>query len=301
MRAIRVHAYGGPEQLRIEDVPEPHAGPGEIRIKVVAASINPYDGKVLRGLTAGGQPLAKPIGLGLDAAGVVDELGEGVAGVAVGDDVFGLGRRTQAEEAVLTEWAAKPSSLDWGVAGAAGTVVETATRGLELLGVGAGSTVLVDGASGGVGAVAVQLAKARGATVIGTASERNADYLRELGAIPIAYGGGLRERLGAVGHLTVDAVFDVAGRTRIADLISLVSDPAQVVSIANFAAGEAGARVTGGGEIDKSAALAAGAQLLADSQVVIKIQTFPLERAAEGYAAVLSGHTRGKIVLLPGG
>ncbi len=299
MRALRIHAYGGPEQLRIDDVPEPHAGPGEIRIKVGAASINPFDGKVLRGLTSGGRPLAQPIGLGLDGAGVVDEIGDGVTGVAIGDDVFGLGRQTQAEHAVLTSWAPKPASLDWGVAGAAGTVVETATRGLELLGVGPGSTVLIDGASGGVGAVAVQIAKARGATVLGSASERNADYLREIGAIPITYGDGLAARLADAGYSRLDAVFDVAGKTSIADLTGLVSDPAQVVSIANFSAGDAGARVTGGGEIDKAAALAESARLLAESRVVIKVQTFPLERAAEGYAAVLSGRTRGKIVLLP--
>lgn len=299
MRALRIHAYGGPEQLRIDEIPEPRPAAGEIRIKVAAASINPFDGKILRGLMAGGEELAEPTGLGLDAAGVVDEIGDGVTGVRVGDDVFGLGRQTQAAYAVLTDWAPKPSSLDWGVAGAAGTVLETATRGLDLLGVTAGSTVLVDGASGGVGAVAAQIAVARGARVVGTASAHNADYLREIRAVPIAYGDGLAQRLTDAGIGPVDAVFDVAGRTPIEELVGLVTEPAQVVTIANFAAGEAGARVTGGGEIDKTAALVAGAQLLEQSQVVIKIQTFPLDRAAEGYAQVLSGHTRGKVVLLP--
>lgn len=299
MRALRIHGYGGPEQLRLDDVPAPHAGAGEIRIKVVAASINPIDGKILRGLTSGGKPLAEPIGLGFDAAGVVDEVGDGVSGVSIGDDVFGLGRQTQAEHTVLTDWAAKPASLDWGVAGSAGTVVETATRGLDLLGVGSGSTVLVDGASGGVGAVAVQIAKARGATVVGSAGERNADYLREIGAIPVTYGTGLSERIRGLGVGDLDAVFDVAGQTPIADLIALAPEPSQVVSIANFGAGAAGARVTGGGEIDKVAALVEGARLLAESQLVIKIQTFPLDRAAEGYQQVLTGHTRGKVVLLP--
>lgn len=301
MRAVRIHAYGGPEQLRIEDVPEPHAGPGQIRVKVAAASINPIDGKILRGLTAGGASLAEPTGLGFDGAGVVDEVGEGISGVSVGDDVFGLGRQTQADYAVLTAWAAKPASLDWGVAGSAGTVSETAVRGLELLGVGAGSVVLVDGASGGVGAVAVQIAVARGATVIGTSSERNADYLREIGATPVAYGPGLADRVAALGVGDLDAVFDVAGQTPIADLVALAPEPAQVVSIANFAAAEAGARVTGGGEIDKTAALVEAAGLLEQSRLVIQIQTFPLDRAAEGYGQVLTGHTRGKVVLLPGG
>ena len=108
MRALQIGAYGGPEQLKIAEVTEPHAGAGEIRIKVVAASINAFDGKVLGGMMSGGKPLTEPVGLGLDAAGVVDEIGEGVDGVRVGDDVFGLGRQTQAEYAVLTDWAHKP-------------------------------------------------------------------------------------------------------------------------------------------------------------------------------------------------
>ncbi|HEY5848540.1 MAG TPA: NADP-dependent oxidoreductase [Microlunatus sp.] len=300
MRAVRIHAYGGPEQLRIEEVPEPHAGPGEIRITVSAASINPIDGKILQGLLAGGAPLAEPTGLGFDASGVVDEVGEGVPGVHPGDDVFGLGRQTQAAHAVLTSWTAKPASLDWGVAGAAGTAAETAIRALDLLGVGAGSTVLIDGASGGDGAVAVQIAVARGATVVATASAANQDYQREIRATPIVYGEGLAERVTGTGVGPLDGVLDVAGQTPITDLIALVDEPTKVVSIANFAATEAGARLTTGGEgDDKDAALAEAARLLENSQLVIKAQTFPLDRAAEGYRTILSGHTRGKIVLLP--
>jgi NADPH:quinone reductase-like Zn-dependent oxidoreductase len=299
MRALRIHAYGGPDRLQIDHVTEPRAGSGEVRVKVVAASINAIDGKILRGVTAGGKPLGEPQGLGFDAAGVVDQIGAGVEGVAVGDDVFGLGRQTQAERAVLTDWTAKPASLDWGVAGAAGTVAETAIRGLDLLGIGQGSTVLVDGASGGVGAVAVQIARSRGATVIGSASERNADYLREIGAIPVTYGVGLADRLADLGAGELDGVFDVAGQTPIDDLVALAPEPGQVLSIANFAAGDVGARVSGGGEIDKTAALEEAARLLADGRLVIKVQTFPLDRAAEGYQQVLTGHTRGKVVLLP--
>jgi NADPH:quinone reductase-like Zn-dependent oxidoreductase len=299
MRALRIHAYGGPEQLRIDDVPAPHAGPGEIRIRVSAASINPMDGKILRGLLAGGAALAEPTGLGFDASGVVDELGEGVSGVSVGDDVLGLGSGTQAEHAVLTAWTAKPASLDWAVAGAAGVAAETAIRSLDLLGIGAGSTVLIDGASGGVGAVAVQIAVARGATVVATASAANQDYLREIRAVPIVYGAGLAERVSGTGAGPLDGVLDIAGQTPIAELIALVDDPTQVVSIANFNAAEAGARLTTGGGGDKGAALTEAARLLEQSQLVIKVQTFPLDRAAEGYRTILSGHTRGKIVLLP--
>ncbi|HYI56200.1 MAG TPA: NADP-dependent oxidoreductase, partial [Microlunatus sp.] len=268
MRALRIHAYGGPEQLRIDDVPAPHAGPGEIRIRVSAASINPMDGKILRGLLAGGAALAEPTGLGFDASGVVDELGEGVSGVSVGDDVLGLGSGTQAEHAVLTAWTAKPASLDWAVAGAAGVAAETAIRSLDLLGIGAGSTVLIDGASGGVGAVAVQIAVARGATVVATASEANQDYLREIRAVPIVYGAGLAERVSGTGAGPLDGVLDIAGQTPIAELIALVDDPTQVVSIANFNAAEAGARLTTGGGGDKGAALTEAARLLEQSQLV---------------------------------
>jgi len=229
----------------------------------------------------------------------VDEVGEGVTGVNVGDDVFGLGSLTQAEHAVLTAWTAKPASLDWGVAGAAGVAAETAIRTLDLLGVGRGSTVLIDGGSGGVGAVAVQIAVARGATVVATASAANQDYLREIGAIGILYGAGLAERVSGTGVGPLDGVFDAAGQTPITDLTALVDDPAQVVSIANFSAAESGARLTTGGDGDKVAALTEAARLLESSQLVIKAQTFPLDRAAEGYRTILSGHTRGKIVLLP--
>ena len=140
---------------------------------------------------SGGKPLAQPQRLGLDGSGVVDEVGEGVTEVSVGDDVFGLGRDTQAEYAVLRSFVRKPASLDWAVAGAAGTAVETAARVLGLLGIGAGSTILIDGGAGGVGATAVQVAIARGAKVIATASEDNQGYLREIGATPVLYGDGM--------------------------------------------------------------------------------------------------------------
>ena len=163
MRALQFTAYGGPEVLTWGDAPVPHAGPGQIRIAVRAASVNPVDWKLLAGAMSGGQPLAGTGYLGYDAAGVVDEVGEGVTGVSAGDDVFGRGQDTQAEYAVLDAWAAKPPSIDWAVAAAAGVAGETSERGLRLLGVKAGDTIFVDGGAGGVGAVAVQMAVDRGA------------------------------------------------------------------------------------------------------------------------------------------
>jgi NADPH:quinone reductase-like Zn-dependent oxidoreductase len=300
MRALQFNRYGGPEVLRWAEAPEPHAGPGQVRIAVRAASVNPVDWKRLSGAMAGGKPMTGTGYLGADAAGVVDEVGEGVTGVSVGDEVFGRGRHTQAEYAVLDAWAAKAPSVDWAVAAAAGVAGETSERGLRLLGVKPRDTLFVDGGAGGVGAVAVQLALARGARVIASAGEANLDYLRELGAIPVRYGDGVAERVRAAAGGPVDAVFDVAGKTPVETLIGLVPEPSQVVSIANFTAGQAGARVTGGGaDSHPIEALAEVGDLLAQNKLVIKVQTFPFGRAAEAYRISQSGHVRGKLVLVP--
>jgi NADPH:quinone reductase-like Zn-dependent oxidoreductase len=300
MRALQFRAYGGPEVLEWAEAPGPHAGPGQIRIAVRGASVNPIDWKTISGVMADGEPMEGSGYLGSDAAGVVDEVGDGVTGVSVGDDVFGRGQHTQAEYAVLDSWAAKPPPVDWAVAAAAGVAGETSERGLRLLEVKAGDTLFVDGGAGGVGAAAVQMALARGVNVIASASEANHDYLREIGATPVRYGQGLAERVRAAAGGPVDAVFDVAGKTPVEELISLASEPSQVVSIANYAAGQAGARVTGGGaDSHPMRALAQVAELLAQNKLVIKVQTFPFDRAAGAYRISQSGHVRGKLVLVP--
>jgi NADPH:quinone reductase-like Zn-dependent oxidoreductase len=300
MRALQFTTYGDPDVLEWAEAADPHAGPGEIRIAVRAASVNPIDWKTFGGMMSGGQPMDGVGYLGYDAAGVVDEVGEGVSGVSVGDEVFGRGRNTQAEYAVLVSWAAKPPSVDWAVAAAAGVAGETAERGLRLLDVKAGDTLFVDGGAGGVGAVAVQMAVARGAAVVASASQANHDYLREIGARPVLYGEGVVERVRAAAGGPVDAVFDTAGKTPIHDLIELAPKPSQVVTIANFAAGPAGARATGGGADSRPMdALAQVAELLAQNKLVIKVQTFPFPRAAEAYRISQNGHLRGKLVLVP--
>ena len=300
MRALQFTAYGSPEVLRWAEAEEPHAGPGQIRIAVRAASVNPIDWKKVSGLLSGGKPLAGRAYLGVDASGVVDEVGEGVTGVSVGDDVFGWGSHTQAEYAVLDAWAAKPSSVDWAVAGAAGVSGETAERGLRLLNIKAGDTLFVDGGAGGVGAASFQMAVARGAKVVASSSQANFDYLREIGATPVMYGEGVVARVQAATGGPVDAVFDVAGKTPPEDLVSLAPEPSQVVTIANFDARRLGARATGGGSDSHPAeALALVADLLAQNKLVIKVQTFPFERAAEAYSISAGGHVRGKLVLVP--
>jgi NADPH:quinone reductase-like Zn-dependent oxidoreductase len=287
MRALQFTTYGGPEVLTWAQAPDPHPGPGQIRISVRAASVNPLDWKIVSGAMSGGQPLAGTGYLGFDAAGVVDEVGEGVTGVSVGDDVLGRGSNTQAEFAVL-------------VAAAAGVAGETGERVLRLLDVKAGDTLFVDGGAGGVGAAVVQMAIAQGATVIASAGEANLGYLREIGATAVLYGDGVVDRVRAAAGGLVDAVVDVAGKTPIADLVALVPEPSQVLSIANFTASQVGARVTSGGQDSRPMeALAQVAELLVQNKLVIKIQTFPFDRADEAYRISQNGHVRGKLVLVP--
>jgi len=299
MLALQFKEYGGPAVLTVGDAPEVHAGPGQIRVAVRASSVNPLDWKIRAGFLAQGKPLTGPGYLGSDAAGVVDEVGDGVTDVAVGDDVFGLGANTNAEFAVLESWAKKPASVDWAVAAAAGVGAETAIRAFELVGVQVGTTLLIDGGAGGVGAVAVQIALARGASVIATAGPGNQDYLREIGATPVLYGDGLVDRVRTLDPDGVDAVFDVAGRTPLADLVKLVPSPAQVVTIAQFELGDSGVQLTTGRSPNASQSLAETAELLEQNQLVIKIQTFPLARAGEAHEISQGGHVRGKLVLVP--
>ena len=300
MKALQYNEYGGPEVLRVAEAPEPHAGPGQIRIAVKAASVNAFDWKVRSGMFAGDKPLDSPAYVGLDGSGVVDEVGEGVTGVAVGDEVFGLGKNTNAELAVLDSWAHKAPAIDWAVAAAVGMVAETSERVLRLLDVKSGDTLFIDGGAGGVGAVAAQMAIARGARVIASAGPDNQDYLREIGATPVLYGQGLVNRVRAVPGEKIDAVLDAVGKSAIEDLISLAPQPSQVVTIANYGAAESGARLTGGGaDSQPMKALAEAAELLEQNKLVVKVQTFPLERADEAHRASQAGHVRGKLVLLP--
>ena len=300
MKALQFNTYGGPEVLTVAEAPEPHAGPGQIRIVVKATSVNAYDWKVRSGMFARDKPLDSPAYLGLEASGVVDEVGEGVTGVAVGDEVFGLGKNTNAELAVLDSWAHKAPAIDWAVAAAVGVAAETGERALRLLDVKSGDTLFIDGGAGGVGAVAVQIAVARGVRVIASAGPDNQGYLREIGAIPVLYGKGVVDRVRAASGGRIDAVLDVAGKSPIEDLISLAPEPSQVVTIANYGAASSGARVTGGAaDSQPMKALAEAAELLQQNKLVVKVQTFPLERAAEAHRIIESGHIRGKLVLLP--
>jgi NADPH:quinone reductase-like Zn-dependent oxidoreductase len=292
MKAARFSRFGGPEVLEIVDLPDPHPGPGQVRIAVRAAGINPSDWKKRQGLMDEDLPQT----MGHEAAGVVDELGEGVADVAVGDRVFGFSAEgaAQAELAVLSHYAPIPPSLDFPGAAALPAAIETATRALDQLGVGRGDTLLVNGASGSVGSAAVQLAVARGARVIGTASPVNHEYLRSLGAEPVAYGEGLVERVG-----DVDLALDVAGSGVLPALIELTGGPEHVVTIADFAgAREHGVRFSSGDAGRAVHVLAEIGELVESGRFSLPVaRTFPLAEVAEAHRLGEAGHLRGKLVV----
>jgi NADPH:quinone reductase-like Zn-dependent oxidoreductase len=303
MKAVTFSEYGGPEVLEVADVDEPHAGPAQIRIAVRAAGVNPIDWKARSGMLREVMPLSFPVVDGREAAGVVDEVGDGVDGAAPGEGVFGFSvGGAAAEYAVLDGFARKPAALSWEEAGGLPVAVETSVRVFGALGgVREGQTLVINGAAGGVGVAAVQLARVRGARVIGTASERNHEFLRSLGAEPTTYGDGMADRIRALAPDGVDLAFDTAGKGGIPDLIALTGDPARVATIADFAAAALGAKVSGGGEgraveaLDEAAALAEAGRLRVPIQ-----QTFRYADAGEAHRLSAEGHVRGKLVLIPG-
>ena len=302
VKAARFSRFGGPEVLEIVDLPDPHPGPGQVRIAVRAAGVNPSDWKKREGLMDPELPQT----MGYEAAGVVDELGEGVADVAVGDRVFGLSAEgaAQAELTVLSFYAPIPPSLDFPGAAALPAAIETATRALDQLDVGAGagrgSTLLINGASGSVGSAAVQLAVARGARVIGTASPANHDYLRSLGAEPVAYGQGLAGRVRALAPDGVDAALDVAGSGVLPELIELAGGPEHVVTIADFGgAREHGVRFSSGDAGRAVHALGEIGELIESGRFSLPVaRTFPLAEIAQAHRVGEDGHLRGKLVLV---
>src|SRR5438309_9845823 len=302
MKAIQFSQFGGPEVLELVEVPDPHPGPGQIRVAVRAAGVNPIDWKVRSGAMGGDLPKRT----GQEVAGVVDELGDGVTGIAVGDEVFGgaAGGGGAAELALLENYARKPESLDFAGAAALPVAVETAVRTLDVLGVSAGQTVVINGASGSVGIAAVQFARSRGARVIGTASPSNQEYVREFGAEPTTYGDGLVDRireLAGGGDPVVDRALDAAGGGVLPALVELTGAPDRVVTIADYPGAEqTGVPFSGGMGPERAwHALADAAELIEAGRFRLPVaQTFPLDQIAEAHRVSESGHPRGKLVLL---
>jgi NADPH:quinone reductase-like Zn-dependent oxidoreductase len=306
MRTLRFREHGKPaDVLRIEEADPPRPGTGQIRIAVQACGLTPADWALCGGLFAGDLPR----GIGLEAAGTVDALGDGVSGVQLGDPVFGpvpfRGPTAGASEfALLDSWFARPDRLDPVAAAALPMATETAYRGIDALGVGEGSTVLVHGAGTTVGYAAVQIALARGARVIATSGQTYADALRTLGAEVTSYGDGTAQRVAPLASGPVDLVLDAAPVSNaLPELIRTVESPDRVLTLSDFAAAQQlGVRFhfEDGGK-QRNDILGEFAALAAEGRFAIPVAgTFPLEDWRTAVEQSMSGHAHGKLILLIG-
>ncbi|XID96244.1 NADP-dependent oxidoreductase [Paenibacillaceae bacterium WGS1546] len=301
MKAAAVSAYGPPEALQVVETEAPVPGPGEVRVRVKAAGVQPADLAVRRGWAPPGASLRLPQIPGNEFAGIVDQVGDGVTGFAPGDEAIGFRVLNCYAEYVVVpaeQLAHKPEGMPWEVAGAFSASAQTAHTALRELGVGEGDTVLVHAAAGGVGSVAVQLARAWGATTIGTASPRNHDYLRSLGAIPVSYGEGLADRIRALAPQGVDAALDAAGEDALRASVELVPNKSRIGTIVSFGlAPELGVRAIRSQR--SSARLNELLDCWRQDRLRVEVRaTFPLERAADAHRELEGGHGYGKIALV---
>ena len=294
-RAVRYFEHGEVDVLQVVDVEEPQAAAGQVRVAVKTAGLNPYDAKARQALY-GRRKL--PSGQGAEFAGVVDQVGDGVTTVAVGDEVMGwTSFAAQAEHVVVAadRVALKPPNLDWAVAGGIGLVGNTAIRSTNSLHLGPKDTVLITAAAGGVGLLAVQFARATGATAVATASPANHDFLRSLGAIPVAYGEGELERLREAAPHGYTAMLDNYGRSSVLLGLELGIPPERINSIAD--SGELGIQtVGGGGKTAEELAWLAGSVAAGELTFPI-LATFPMDQVQDAYRLLETGHGLGKIVL----
>jgi len=303
-RIVQFAEYGTPEVLRVVDAEPPVPGPTQVRIAVRATGVNPIDWKILSGQMRELFPVELPAGVGSDVAGVVDAVGAEVTEWAVGDEVLGQSTTGSFADYALSESdeiVRMPAGVAWEVAGSLAGAGGTAYAVLKKLGIKAGETLLIHAAAGGVGTFAVQLAKAQGVNVIGTAGEANHEYLRSLGATPVTYGDGLAERVRAVAPQGVDAVIDASGRGEIPLSIELTGNPARVLTLVAFDAAGTGIQIHAGGSgSELGAALRELAALAEQARLVVSIsQTFPLTEAAAALSASMTGHGHGKIAVVP--
>jgi NADPH:quinone reductase-like Zn-dependent oxidoreductase len=303
-KAVRFDRYGGVDELYLADLPQPVPGPGQVLVQVKAAGINPGEAKIREGLLHERWPATFPSGQGSDLAGVVAGTGPGVTGFSAGDEVIGwVDTRSSQAECVLVEagqLAARPAAVPWEVAGALPVAGFTAYAAVRAVALSPGDTVAVSGAAGGVGSIAVQLARRSGATVIGLASPANHEWLAGHGVIPVSYGDGVAGRIRqAVAKL--DAFIDAHGAGYVELALDLGVTPARVDTIAAFDAIQRyGVKGEGNAAAASPGVLAELAGLVAAGQLEIPVAAiFPLDQVRQAYQRLALGHLRGKIVLLP--
>lgn len=312
-RAVVATAFGGPEVLALAEVELASPAPDEISVDIRAAGVNPVDAKLYSGMMGTAMPL--PMRLGMEAAGVVTAAGAAAVGprgpISVGDEVIVYRvAGAYADQLVVPASAAvpKPAAMSWEAAAGLMLAGSTAVHALTVTGVDASTTLLVHGAAGGVGLMAVQVALGRGARVIGTASPARHDVLRALGVEPVAYGPGLADRVRALAPNGIDAAIDTVGTDEAIDVsLELVPDRARIVTIAGFARGlQEGIKAIGGvpgadpgTDIRMNARLELVDLVAAGGLAVTVAAAYPLAEAAAAHRAILSGHTSGKIVLVP--
>jgi NADPH:quinone reductase-like Zn-dependent oxidoreductase len=298
-RFVRYEKFGGPDVLEVIDVEPPHPGPGQVRVRVLAAGLNPVDFKIFRGGPAAetyGATL--PSGVGNDFAGIIDEIGDGATGWTSGDAVLGGSRHFAMADFVIVDATGvlirKPAGLDFDAAGALSIAGRTAWASVAAIEPTQEDTVLVSAAAGGVGVLAAQLALRAGATVIGTAGRSNQEFLRSLGVTPVVYGDGLADRIRRVAPNGVTAALDNHGSGTVSLALELGVRPERINTIAAHAV--SGVQTVGGAAAGLSE-LDQLARLLSDGDIVLPIDSvFPIERVGEAYERLETGHVRGKIV-----
>jgi NADPH:quinone reductase-like Zn-dependent oxidoreductase len=304
MKAVRFDQYGGVDVLQVREVEDPIAGPGRVLVAVKAAGINPGEIAIREGLLHERWPATFPSGEGTDLAGVVHSVGDGVTTFAAGDEVLGWTeeRASHAELVVVPadQLTAKPASVPWEVAGSLFVVAMAAYASVEAVAPQAGDTVVVSAAAGGVGSVAVQLARRTGANVIGLAGERNHDWLRQHDIVPVTYGEGQADRIREAADGKIDAFIDAFGDGYVDLAIGLGVSPQRINTIIDYeAVGRLGVHAQGTHAIASAALLAQLTALVADGSLEIPVaRTFALDQVRDAYRELSERHSHGKIVLL---
>ncbi|WP_020660939.1 NADP-dependent oxidoreductase [Amycolatopsis benzoatilytica] len=302
-QAVRYGEHGGIDVLQVADVPRLAPGSGQVLVRVRAAGINPGEAKIRTGALAERWPSTFPSGQGSDLAGVVVELGADVEEIQAGDEVVGfVHTRSSHAEYVLVpaeHLTPKPDGLSWEVAGGLFVAGTTAYAAVAAVCPREGDTVVVSGAAGGVGSLAVQLARLTGATVVGIASEANHDWLREHDIVPVAYGEGLEDRLRELGP--VDAFIDTYGDDYVELALRLGVYPGRIDTVVDFGAAEKYGVKIDGNMAGAKAEVLRDLVALADKGLldVPVAATYPLAEVRAAYRELERGHTRGKIVLIP--